>query len=140
MEAIHYIATGIGLLFVYIGIMILTPINPPVGLSNEIMKEKFERLATVFPLEISPTMYRCFDGVFDLTAGSLAAFGRYHFRVLGIMEILFLLVFGIYSDMLLGESFLPSIPLAIACIVVLWLRDGLKAEADKEPSAKNKRH
>lgn len=85
-------------------------------------------------------MYRCLVGVIDVTAGSLAAFGRYHFRVLGIMDILFLLVLGIYSELQLGGSFLSSIPVAIACIVVLLLRDGLKAEADKEPSAKNKRH
>lgn len=70
-------------------------------------KVAFTRAASVSPLkavglDLSPTMLRSVIGIMDVSSGSLMAFGRYPYRILATLELLTILLLGIYCELILG--------------------------------------
>lgn len=143
MGAIHYLAIAIGVFFIYVGVINLIPVNPIPGFGHEESKVAFTRAASVSPLKavglvLSPTMLRSVIGIMDVSSGSLMAFGRYPYRILATLELLTILLLGIYCELILGGSFAISIPPTIGCLAILWFHQHLKC--DRKSPAKGKQN
>lgn len=136
MGLANYFAIIIGLLFVYFGTLKLVPINLSETEGYDQMHKDFEKFATVLPWSVDPSFYCCLFGWIEVIGGSLMAFGRQPYRTLGALDILLLMLDGIYTVVMLGESILTigGVIFGAACaLAVIVFRDALDGDTGGKP-------
>ncbi|XP_030834363.1 uncharacterized protein LOC115929754 [Strongylocentrotus purpuratus] len=146
MGLIHYIAVLVGFLFIFAGLLKLTPIELGNGFSQSEMKTMFKRYLSVLPVHhmfgvtITTTIYRSAVGFAETVFGSMLAFGRSFWRVIGAFYLLIIMIGAFLTHQKIGDPIAMASPplfLGILLLIILLNRRQLNTNYGRTAKAKS---